>query len=107
MALKDTIIADIKQIITDLDTQVITWNGQDYECVPGSDGTMATLEVGGFAVDADLVVTILKEQFTDDIYPVAQQKITYKTKTYRIEKVRDDVTDAFIRLFCINPARGI
>ena len=107
MSLKDTIISDLETIADDLANPVVTWKGEDYECIPSSNGINEVLEIGGFAVTADIIFTIRKELFANDVYPSNQQKITYNSTTYRIEIVRHDVTGAFIRLFCVDADRGI
>lgn len=107
MSLKDIMVADLKVVGADMGDQVFTWKGEDYECIPGTDGQVASLQVGGFSVDADLIINVLKERFGDDVYPVSQQKVTYKTREYRIEVVREDATDAYLRLLCVDSTRGI
>lgn len=105
--LQEIFVADLKSITIDLDNKVFTYGGQDYECIPSSIGDASMLEVGGFSEDSDLSISVLKELFTDNIYPTSQQKIIYKSKTYRIHTVRQDVTDAFIRLSCIDDSKGV
>lgn len=106
-SLKDIIVSDLKRITIDLGSQTFEWKGEDYSCIPSSRGDIASLEVGGFSVDADLSMTVLKELFVDGILPKSQQKITYKGRGYRIITVRQDSTDAFIRLILVDDSRGI
>jgi len=105
--LQDTIINDLKMIAADLGDQTFEWEGESYTCIASSRGDIATLEVGGFSIDADLSISVLKELFADGIYPRSQKKITYKSRVYRIQTVRQDTTDAFIRLICVDDSRGI
>lgn len=105
--LQDTIIADLKSIGTDLGNQVFTWHGEDYGCIASSRGKTDVLGDGGFSVDADLSISVLKELFSDGNYPKPQQKIIYKSRGYRIQTVRQDTTDAFIRLICTDDMKGI
>jgi hypothetical protein len=107
MALIDIIKQDLESIYTDLGNPYITFNGEDYPCIASSVGATANLEIGGFSVDTDLVITINKSLFTDEIFPKYQQLITYNLKNYRIISVRTDVTGALIRLFCQDDSRGI
>jgi len=107
MTLKDIINRDLQTIAADLDNPVITWNGEDYECVPSSNGILASLEDGGFAIEADFIANVRKELFTDDIYPKSQQKLTYNNADYRIITVRHDASSAFVRLFCNSINRGV
>lgn len=107
MTLRETIIADLESIATDLENPVMTWNSEEYEVVPSSTGKQLNLEEGGFGSDLDLVINVRKELFTDEVYPASQQTITYNSIEYRIESVRYDVTGAFLRIFCINKNRGV
>lgn len=107
MALKDIIVADLKLVSSDMGSQIFSWKGEEYECIPSTTSDQLTLEVGGFSDGANISFTVLKELFTDGIYPISQQKITYKNVTYRIQSVRQEVTDAFIRLSCVGENKGI
>jgi len=106
MALRDIIKADLKMIATDMSNPTFTWKGEDYECIPSSDGAELALEMGGFSTEADIAFTTRKELFVDSL-PQSQQTLIYKTKTYRILTVREDATGAFYRLICINNNRGV
>ena len=107
MSLQDQIKADLALISTDLGNPIATWKGEEYEVVPGSSGDVWTLEEGGFSDDADVILNIRKELFTDDVYPASQQLITYLSKVYRIITARADASGAFIRLFCADNSRGV
>lgn len=107
MSLRETIISDLESIATDLENPVFTYNGEDYECVNSGNGSKSLLEMGGFSTEADLVLNVRKELFTDDIYPVSQNKLTFNSKTYRIDTVRHDATGAFLRLMCVDASRGV
>lgn len=108
MALSDIIRKDLLTIESDLGNQVITWNGQDYVCKSGSgQGQVATLEEGGFSIDADCIITVRKELFTDEIYPKSQQKLVYINRIYRIANVRRNSTDDFLVLHLVDNTRGI
>jgi hypothetical protein len=106
-SLSDTIIADLQVIARDLGHQVFTFKGQDYECIPSSRGKSDILGEGGFGIDADLSLTVLKELFTDGVYPLSQQRLTYKGVDYRILTVKQESTDGFIKLLCADTGRGL
>lgn len=106
MSLRETVAADLELIADDLENPVMTWNTEDYEVVPSSTGKKLNLEMGGFGGEADVVLNVRKELFTDEVYPSAQQKVTFNSITYRIDQVRYDATGAFLRLFCVDANRG-
>jgi hypothetical protein len=99
MNLADIINTDLQAIHADLGSPVMIWQDEEYECIPSSTGKALSLEEGGFAIESDLVLTVRKELFAD-VYPKSSQDITYRSVSYRINAVRTDVTDTFIRLFC-------
>lgn len=107
MSLADIIKADLQLINADLGEPTITWNDEDYECIPSSNGSTSNLEEGGFSVDADLIINIRKELFTDEVFPQAQQKLTYNDVVYRIQTVRTDATNTFLRLVCTDINKGV
>lgn len=107
MALKDTIISDLKTIATDLGNPIMTWKSEEFEVIPSSTTKQLNLEMGGLGEDSALVLSIRKELFTDDIYPTSQEYLTYNSIRYRIQNVRHDPTWAFLRLFCIDDSRGV
>jgi hypothetical protein len=106
MNLSDIINKSLIKINEQLGEPVFIWQSEEYPCIPSSTGKALTLEDGGFAVEADLVLTVRTELFETN-YPSAQQKVTYKDIVYRIITVRKDVSDTFLRLFCENPSRGV
>lgn len=107
MSFNTTVNSGINRIIARLANPTFTFNGEDYLCIPSSNGAVATLEDGGFSVDADLVLSTPVALFTDGTFPVSQQTITYREKTYRIITVREDASAAIIRLFCADDSKGI
>ena len=107
MAFKDIVNSGIGRISARLGNPLFTWNGEDYICVPSSAGEIRSLEEGGFSVDADLVLTIKSDSFTDGNIPKSQQKLTYRNRGYRIITVKQDASTAIIRLFCQDDSRGI
>ena len=107
MNLGNIIEKDLIAIASELGGKVITYRGEDYECIPSSKGTINSLEEGGFSIDADLSVTIRKSLFVDGVYPKSQEKIIYESKTYRVSTVRYDLTGTIVRLICVDDTRGI
>ncbi len=71
------------------------------------DTTDATLESGGFSFQADKVLVVRKELFTDSIVPKQTQQLTFDGKTYRIDKVVNNANNAFMRLVLVDINRGV
>ncbi len=107
MTLKEIIENDLRSIASDMGNPSLEWNGEQYECLPSTNAISLSLEMGGFAVEADIIFTIRKELFSDGITPANQQKLTYRGVTYRILQVKEDTTGAFIRLICVDNSRGV
>lgn len=107
MSLLDTIRADLAVIAADMGNPTFAWNGEEYSCVVGSGAETLVLGDGGFEVSADLLLVVNRALFTDNILPHEQQKLTYKSKSYRIAKVTLDPVGAVVRLACVATARGI
>jgi|SRR6185369_9096840 len=108
MTLQEIIGNDLEDVIEkDLGNQTITWKDEDYFMVPSSEDTMNSLDIGGYDVVIDKVVNVRKNQFTDDIFPKSQEQVTFADKIYVIQKVKEDATRAFYKLFLTDPNRGI
>ena len=74
--------------------------------MPGSSGETLVLDDGGNAQQADLVLNVRRELFTDGILPKAQQTLTYRSAAYRIATVRQDPIQAIIKLICVSAKIG-
>ena len=108
MSLKETMQNDLAIIVNDLDSPTFTWNGEDYLCIASSLGEQLVLGAdGGFESVDGLNITVSLDQFSDDTLPKEQQIVTHKGKSFRINKVNQNITDAFIRLICVSISRGV
>lgn len=105
MSLQSIIKTDLKFIEGELSNPTITWKNEDYICIPSSEGATSLIGEGGFSIDADVVMSVRKELFTDGIFPKQQEKFTYQGKMYRVLTIREDVTGAFLRVFGVDPNR--
>lgn len=94
--------ADIAAITKDMGDITITWNGEDYVCVPSSTNVEGDLGVGGFNEQVDRAVTVAKDLFTDEVYPKQMESLTLDSKEYRIQKVITNGNDAFLRLLLVD-----
>lgn len=107
MTLKDVISRDLKSIKADLGNQFLTWNNEQYGCIPSSASEIQALESGGNSADKVKNFTITLDLFTDGMLPRCKQIITFSGNRYRIDSIHNDPTGAFIRLLCIETARGV
>lgn len=110
MSLADEQLADMAEISDDLGNPVFRWKGTDYPCVPSSYSVTKKLDIGGQAIDYDLIIKIARNLFNDGAGPFpndsGQQKGTFKGRTYRIERVINAETDAFLKLVCNSAIKG-
>ncbi len=106
MILQDIINSDLQIIESDLGDQFITWQGEDYVCVPSGNGDTLTLQTGGFGEDIDMVIKVRIELFSD-VYPRPQQKFIFNDITYRISKITQDVTGTFFVINGVDITRGV
>jgi hypothetical protein len=107
MSLREIIARDLKAIANDLGNQSLTWNSEQYVCIPSTATELQILEAGGNSADEGKNFTICLEQFTDGLLPQCKQKLTFSGKQYRIDAIHKDPTGAFLRLLCIAIARGV
>lgn len=90
----------LKTMEQHLSSQKFTWEGVDYICIPGSANKVGTLEEGGIALDADLVITVRKDLFEKNIYPNVKDIITYRNISYVIQSIVTNATNTFLKLVC-------
>lgn len=109
--LYEQILEDVEAISAELGGSentppVFTWNGTDYECVPSTANHNKTVDVGGFSLMADLILSVRTDLFDNGVYPEEQKsKITYKSKVYRVITIGYVNHGAVIRLHCVHEFR--
>ena len=86
--------------------QTFTWEGSDYLCVPSTAQNLLQLGDGGFEEGRTLVLLVRKGLFGGTI-PVAQDLVTFRNVEYRIDRLNDEPSNAFIKLYCVDESRGI
>ena len=79
-----------------------TWNGGEYLCTNNSAVAGKQLEPGGFSPESDLVLFARAEQFADDGRPQPKQKLTFRSKAYRIETVSALPGNGLLRISCLD-----
>lgn len=98
MSLADEITDALKSREADLPLS-FTWQTTSYACSASSFEKSKKLDVGGFDLEYNLILTVRKVLFSTS-YPTEKQTITHKSKTFRIEKVIEDPSGTFLRLHC-------
>lgn len=106
MSFGDDIVLDLLALETEFG-QTFSWNGGDYSCVTGSLRRSRNLTDGGFSLDADLVVYVRTSLFGDGARPQSKEKITFDSRTYRIEDVVVPATEPFLKLVCNDVNRSL
>jgi hypothetical protein len=104
--------------------QFLTWKGEDYPACVGSAKSMATLGIGGFGADANLIAIInisdLIEDFknVDDFnlgavlpatpnIPIRKQTVVFNSVKYLIDSTEIPPGLAFIALALIDATKGV
>lgn len=100
MSLSDTIAQSLKSIESFLGNVKFTWKGNEYLCSTSGIGKGASLAEGGILAESDVVLVVRKEIFPNGIYPETDDLITFKGETYKVESVRANASDTFLRLMC-------
>jgi hypothetical protein len=98
MDFSTTIETSLKQIEIFLGSKTFTYDGDSYLCHVGQQTQSTVLELGGFAETQQLVLIVRKSTFSDSIYPVADEQITYNDVVYFVDTVNADPSDTFINI---------
>lgn len=106
MSFADEIAADLLSLESEFN-QSFSWNGNDYPCVTGSLRRSRSLTDGGFSLDADLVVYVRADLFAADARPKSKEKLTFNSRSYRIEDVIVPATEPFLKLVCNDANRSL
>lgn len=94
----NTIEFGLKQIEAIMGDQTFVLNGETYACHVGTQTATDVLESGGFNETQQTVLVVRKSVFTDGVYPLQNQKITYKGIVYYIDTINNDATDTFFNI---------
>lgn len=85
--------------------QTFTWAGGSYACTIGDRTEGKTLEDGGFAPVADLVLVVRSAQFTT--LPASQDAVTVGARQMRIATVDHSPCGSFLVLNLVDDNRGV
>jgi len=127
--LRRTIIEDLKYQEQELNYPTFTWQGSTYNFIPSISEFKRDLDRGGYEIVKLLTATVRKYDFNEDIesdyngedisncfislypngYPTAQNIIMYSmdNANYRIEVVKNDPTNAYMRITAVSTTRGL
>ena len=84
---------------------VFTWSGADWLAMPDSVMRRKDLGPGGFALDADLTMTVLLAQFGSS-QPALKQTLFYMGMVYRIDAITHSPGGYQAELKCNDAAAG-
>jgi hypothetical protein len=96
----------IWNIVPNAPSSVGTGDGRTYPCIASTPQQFKMEGVGGFAIEADLILQVRTEVLTNGI-PSPQHIVTYNGKQYRIEHVRPLNVGASYRFLCEHITKGI
>ena len=109
MSLPAELAADLEEIEADLGL-TFTWpagsTGTEYPCVTGSLTRGRHLVVFGFGPNADVVIIVRAEHFGTGDRPESKQKLTFNSRTYRIQDVILPAGEPFLKLICVDAAQA-
>ncbi len=80
---------------SDMGNPVITWNGNDYVCLPNTLNASIQSNKVGYNPYGDFRFRVRLNQFTDGIYPDRKQFITYQGDKLQIKQVKKPAHGVF------------
>lgn len=92
------------------DCPVFTWNGADYQILPGGALSRKSNSPGGFSLDSDLQLTVLTAAFGDAEAARAEMLETillYAGHRYKIRDISIAQGGKQMRLHCDDAAQGL
>ena len=121
MSLRTEIITDLYEIESDLGNPTFIWQGNSYNFIPSISEFNRQLESGGFQIVKLLTATVRKYNISDDndedditpIFPNGtpqpQDKIYYSLDGtwYRVESLKTDPTNSYMRIIAHSTTRGL
>lgn len=68
----------------------IEWNGKQYRAIPSGAKLGSPNETGGYAMEADMTLTLLVSDFANGPFPESTQLLSYPAyvKLYKIDTVK-------------------
>ncbi len=100
------VVRSLRALEKDLGNPVFTWGGADYPCCPNEATASKILGLGGFAIDADLLLFV-RVAVLPDPGPREKQTLTFTGKKYRIDQRGVLPGQDIITLVCNDATRGV
>ena len=95
-----TEIADgLDELETDFPATFV-WNSTSYNCLAGSESRSVNAGEFGLEQDDDLVLIVQLGQFGTGAKPAERNKITFNTRSYRIEEIEKAPQNSFVIYHC-------
>lgn len=104
MGLKNFLDSALGNFEKDHGTPTFTLDGLDYRCVPSTERTTMPLEVEGFMLEVDLTLIVRKSMLSNK--PATGKTLTFKGKTYRIERVSEPASGSHWEIAIKDPDQG-
>jgi hypothetical protein len=81
--------------------------GTSYPCSAGSVMSGSKLGEGGFGPMADARLVVRLSVFGATPIPARKSKVTFNSKTLRIDDLTTDPTGTYVSISLVDPARGV
>jgi len=117
MSLRNDIVTDLQTIEADLDNPTFEWQGNSYNFIPSITMFNRELELGGYQIVKLLTATVRLFDYSEGDYtaifsngmPSPQQIIYYPldNSNYRIESIKIDPTNSYMRMICHSTTKGL
>jgi len=77
------------------------WNSTTYDCLAGGERRDVTAGDWGLEQDDSVSLIVQLAQFGSGAKPAERNKITFNSRTYRIESIEKAPQDAFVVYRCV------
>ena len=99
MSIANEIADGLAELETDFPASFV-WNSSSYTCLAGSESRSVNAGEFGLEQDDDLVLIVQLGQFGTGAKPAERNKITFNTRSYRIEEIEKAPQNSFVIYHC-------
>ena len=85
---------------------MFTWAGKDYPCTPNEATASKILGLGGFALNADLLLFV-RRSVLPAIGPKEKQTLMFSGRKYRIDKLGVLPGEEVVTMMCNDASEGV
>ena len=96
----------LRETEKNLEKPTFNWGGHDYPCVPNESTASKILGLGGFALQADLLLFV-RRSVLPAVGPKENQNLTFSGKRYQIDKLGVLPGEEVITLVCNDATSGV